>query len=96
MSSINTADLDDVAILDVTSNTDDDKEPLLANAIDNTQSIPHVDTVFVPSISRYRLTNILRTMVLLEFLSLFIIWLVGKEHLRCGCLFVAQRPIRFR
>ena len=81
MSSLNTADLDDVAILDVTSNTDDDKEPLLANSINsNILSTPHVDTVLVPSISRYRLTNILRSMVFLEFLTLFIIWLVGKEH----------------
>ena len=80
MSSLNNADLDDVAILDVTSNTDDDKEPLLANSINNILSTPHVDTVLVPSISRYRLTNILRSMVFLEFLTLLIIWLVGKEH----------------
>ena len=80
MPSLNTADLDDVAILDVTSNTDDDKEPLLANSINNILSTPHVDTVLVPSISRYRLTNILRSMVFLEFITLFVIWLVGKKH----------------
>ena len=81
--------MDDVAILDITTTDDDlgDKQPLLSetNQINGSLlSTPHVDTVFVPSINRYRLTNILRGVVFIEFLTLFIVWLVGKY------LFVAQ------
>jgi hypothetical protein len=74
---------DDVAILDVTPDNNDDQSPLLS---DNTQqngsilTTPNVDTILVPSISRYRLTNILRVILVIEFLTLLIIWFAGTSH----------------
>jgi hypothetical protein len=73
---------DDVAILDVTPDNDDDQNPLLSDNIKTNGSIllaPTVDTILVPSISHYRLTNILRTLLFIEFLTLFIIWLIGSS-----------------
>lgn len=69
---------DDVAILDVTT----DEQPLIANHIGESNSIlstPNVDTILVPSLSRYRLTNILRSLLFIEFLTLAIIWFIGKN-----------------
>ncbi|CAF0728813.1 unnamed protein product [Adineta ricciae] len=69
-------DSDDAAILDITA----DEQPLITNHIDEPNpvlSTPNVDTVLVPSLSRYRLTNILRILLFIEFLSLAIIWFIG-------------------
>jgi hypothetical protein len=71
---------DDAAILDITSI--DDESALLLNdnsqitSIDNVNSSIH-DIIRVPSISHFRLTNILRGLVFLEFLLLSVIWLTG-------------------
>ena len=75
--------MDDVAILDITQTMDDDgdKQPLLSatNQINGSiLSTPNVDMVLVPSITRYRLTNVLRSLAFIEFLTMLIIWLVGK------------------
>ncbi|CAF0729152.1 unnamed protein product [Rotaria sordida] len=81
---IETNNDDDVAILDITSddnnNNDDEESPLLNDNTQQNNSIvltPISDTIRVPSISRYRLTNILRTILFIEFLTLLTIWLVG-------------------
>ncbi|CAF3345962.1 unnamed protein product [Rotaria sp. Silwood1] len=73
---------DDVAILDITSDEKDERSPLLSDNTQQNNSIllaPISDTILVPSISRYRLTNILRSILFIEFLTLFIIWLVGSR-----------------
>ncbi|CAF3940285.1 unnamed protein product [Rotaria sp. Silwood2] len=73
---------DDVAILDVTSDNNDDQSPLLSDNTQQNNSIlltPNGDTILVPSISRYRLTNILRIILFIEFLTLLTIWLVGSN-----------------
>ncbi|CAF3398970.1 unnamed protein product [Rotaria socialis] len=72
----------DVPIIDLTTNEHDDQRPLLSD--DNVQqagsnlSTPNVDTIRVPSITRYRLTNVLRSVLLIEFLTLLIIWFIGS------------------
>jgi hypothetical protein len=94
MAAVNSSDtMDDVAILDITTTADDDgdKQPLLSetNQINGSVlSTPHVDMVLVPSINRYRLTNILRSVAFIEFLTLFIIWLVGKYHFLVSTFYV--------
>jgi hypothetical protein len=76
---------DDDVILDITSNNeddDDDKRPLLSDNPQETTPIsttPNVNIIRVPSISRYRLTNILRVLVFIEFLTMLSIWLAGKR-----------------
>ncbi|CAF1177732.1 unnamed protein product [Adineta steineri] len=74
MTSNNSND-DDVPILDVTS--DNDQTPLLND--NPILSTPNVDTILVPSISRYRLTNIIRILLFVEFVTILIIWLVGTS-----------------
>ena len=69
---------DDVPVIDITPDNDDERT-LLLNP-DTRSTTPHVDTILVPSISRYRLTNILRILYLIEFLTLLIIWFVGTRH----------------
>ena len=74
---------DDVAILDVTSDNDDDQSPLLSDTTQQNGSIlltPNVDTIRVPSIGHYRLTNILRVVLLIEFLTIIIIWFAGIKY----------------
>lgn len=74
---------DDVAILDVTSDNDDDQSPLLSDTTQQNGSVlltPNVDKILVPSIGRYRLTNILRVVLLIEFLTMLTIWLAGIKY----------------
>jgi hypothetical protein len=74
---------DDVAILDVTSDNDDDQSPLLSDTTQQNGSVlltPNVDQILVPSIGRYRLTNILRVVLLIEFLTMLTIWLAGIKY----------------
>jgi hypothetical protein len=73
--------LDDVPINDVTSNGYDEQTPLLHSSTHPNNGIlstPTVDTVLIPSLSHYRPTNILRIIFFIEFLTLLIIWFVGK------------------
>ena len=74
--------LDDTSTMNDTPNGDyDEQSPLLSHNIQSNNSIlttPNVDTIRVPSITRYRPTNILRVLFFIEFLTLLIIWLVGK------------------
>jgi hypothetical protein len=83
MMSINVSNTDDdVPILDVTSNDNNDRQPLLDPTTEQSSTIlstPHVDMILVPSITRYRLTNILRVLLFVEFLTLLIIWLAGRH-----------------
>lgn len=74
--------LDDPSTMEDSPNDDyNERSPLLSH---NTQpnnsllSTPSVDTIRVPSITRYRPTNILRVLFFVEFLTLLIIWFVGK------------------
>ncbi|CAF3643399.1 unnamed protein product [Rotaria sp. Silwood1] len=76
---------DDAAIIDVTLTEDENPLVLDDNAqntsINNSNSSIH-NTILVPSISHFRLTNILRGLVFLEFFLLLIIWLAGsRTHL---------------
>jgi hypothetical protein len=57
--------------------TDDEQTPLLNNNIQQTTA--NDNTVRVPSISRYRLTNILRILFFIEFLTILIIWFTGMK-----------------
>ncbi|CAF2155732.1 unnamed protein product [Rotaria magnacalcarata] len=71
----------DVPIIDLTTNEHDDQRPLLSDDVQQTGfnlSTPNVDTIRVPSITRYRLTNVLRSVLLIEFLTLLIIWFIGS------------------
>jgi len=78
MTSKNSKDnVEDEAILDITSNNDDDESPLLINNVEQI-STPNVDTIRVPSISRYRPTNILYIFLFIEFLTVLIIWFAGN------------------
>jgi hypothetical protein len=67
----------DASILDITSSSDDviilsDDHPSI--------EIPSTNnTIRVPAISGFRLTNILRLLVFVEFLVLLIIWLAGRS-----------------
>ena len=77
----NDAQFTDRESVDIDNN---ERTPLLNNTIqqDNpTVSTPNVDIVRVPSISRYRLTTILRIIFFIEFLTLLIIWFAGMKHL---------------
>lgn len=83
MTSNNTGNkLDDTSTINGTPNGDyDERSPLLSHNTESNNSIsttPNVDTVRVPSITPYRPTNILRVLFFIEFLTLLIIWLVGK------------------
>ncbi|UJR33415.1 hypothetical protein I4U23_020859 [Adineta vaga] len=72
--------IDDVAILDITTQTDDDQQPLLTTPTEQNNSVlltPNVDTILVPSTSRYPLTVILYILLFIEFLTMLIIWLIG-------------------
>jgi hypothetical protein len=85
MTSNNSKDnFDDVAIINTTSNSkNDERTPLLSNHTEQNNSIlltPNVDTIFVLSISRYRPTNILRTLLFIEFITILIIWFVGNKY----------------
>lgn len=83
---------DDAAILDITADNEEDERPLLTDGdqhlllTDDIQqngsilSTPHVDTILIPSISRYRLTNILRVLLFIEFMTLLIIWFIGNNN----------------
>ncbi len=72
--------LADLPILDVTSSNDD-----AINLLDDRSSIiglnnensPTSNTIRIPAISGFRLTNLLRLLVFIEFLVLLIIWLTG-------------------
>ncbi|CAF1125845.1 unnamed protein product [Rotaria sordida] len=79
--------VDDTAIIDITLT--EDENPLLLDDnfqntnINNSDSSIH-NTILIPSISNFRLTNILRGLVFLEFFLLFIIWLAvsgSRTHL---------------
>lgn len=81
MSNYNGNQLDDAS----TINDDyDERSPLLSDhSVPNNSLLttPNADTILVPSIVRYRPTNILRAFFFIEFLTLLIIWLVGKRIL---------------
>ena len=64
----------DTAILDLRPT--EDESPLLLNCETETTLL---STIRVPSISRFRVTNILRAFFFGEFLSLLIIWLAGNS-----------------
>jgi hypothetical protein len=72
--------LADLPILDLTSSNDD-----AINLLDDRSSIIGLNnensstsnTIRIPAISGFRLTNLLRLLVFIEFLVLLIIWLTG-------------------
>jgi hypothetical protein len=64
---------DDVPILDVTM-TDDENVSLISG---NIQDSTDHEAILIPSTSHFRPTNIVRTLVFVEFLSVLIIWLLG-------------------
>lgn len=73
----------DVAILDITADSNDDQTPILSDNVqpnDSTLLTPVADTIRIPSITRFRLTNILRALLVIEFLTILIIWLAGKLY----------------
>lgn len=76
------ANNDDVAILDITTDENtDDQRPLLSDHNQEngtTSTTPTVNIIRVPSISRYRLTNILRFVLFIEFITVIIIWFAGN------------------
>ena len=59
-----------------------EQTPLITHGTEenNNPTVAIVDTVRVPSISRYRITNILRVVFIIEFLTLLIIWLVDSSN----------------
>jgi hypothetical protein len=75
---------DDAPILDLQQADDD--SPLLLNcdtgSVDvNNSQISTLNTIRVPSISRFRVTNVLRGLLFCEFLSLLTIWFTGNSSL---------------
>ena len=81
---INQNDDDDDAILNIlpNDNNNNDQCSLFNDNSEQNNSgslTSYVHTIQVPSISRYRLTNILPIVSLIEFLTLLIIWLVGNS-----------------
>ena len=86
--------LDDPSMIDDTPNGDyNERSPLLSHetqANDALLSTPNVDTIRVPSITRYRPTNILRALFLVEFLTLLIIWFIGRTSLFLSLDFLLQ------
>ena len=66
--------VDHAAVIDITSDRSDEHTPLV-NAASTT---PNADTILVPSVARYRPTNLLRSLLIIEFLTMFIIWVVGQ------------------
>jgi len=76
--------VDDAPINNITPDGYDEQTPLLNSKTHSSNTIlspPNVDTILVPSISRYRPTNILRIIFLIEFLTLIIIWFAGRIFL---------------
>lgn len=74
----------DAPILDLRGS--DDESPLLLNCETasvtvNTSETSVLNTIRVPSIARFRVTNVLRVFLFAEFLSILIIWLTGNSFL---------------
>jgi hypothetical protein len=110
MTTNNSADnFDDVVTNSTTSNNDnDERTPLLSNDNDERMSLlsnyteqnasisstSNADTIFVPSISRYRPTNILRTLLFIEFITILIIWFIGNKYFFFNFYFISKILIK--